>query len=199
MKQYADADNFPSAKNETFQKAIEHWIKALLAPLSKSRSVLLITNQVREKLGVMYGDPTTTPWETLTLRDFASVRAEVKRVTHIKEGENNVGFECRVRVMKNRLAPPYRSVDLNMFYDRGIALEHELVALGLETDVLTQSGQFVRFGETVIGRNRSDAIRNLENNAELAEHVREAVATALRPAPVPPEDAPETEGEEARS
>jgi recombination protein RecA len=178
--------DFTTTKDETFQKAIEHWMKSLLAPLAKSGTVLLITNQVREMIGVFYGDPTMTPWETHTLRDFASVRVEVKRITHIKEGENNVGFEGRVRVVKNRLAPPFRSVELRVEYDRGIAIEHELITLGLDGDVLTQSGQFVRFGEVILGRSRNEAIRRLERDEALAERVREAIVAGFRSAPVPP-------------
>jgi recombination protein RecA len=178
-------------KSESNQKVVEQWLKSLLGPLAKSRSVLLVTNQQREKIGVMYGDPATTPWETHPLRDFASVRVEVKRITHLKDGENIVGFEGRLRIVKNRLAVPYRNVEYDVHYDRGIAIERELVALGLEGDVLTQSGQFVRFGDVVIGRTRDDAVRRLQRDEALTERLYEAVVASFVAAPVPPADEPE--------
>lgn len=178
----------PRIKDEEFQKAVEHWLKTLLAPLSKSRSVLLITNQLREKLGVMYGNPDTTPWEALPLKDFASVRADVRRITHIKEGEKVVGSETRVRVVKNRLAAPHQAAELEIYFDRGIATERELVNLGLEGDVLTQSGVAVRFGTEMIGRSRDDAVRRLRNNTKLADRLYDTVVASFTPVPVPPTD-----------
>lgn len=181
-------DDFPPVKDEGHQRAVEHWLKSLLGPLSKSRSVLLITNQLREKIGVMYGNPDTTPWETLPLKDFASVRVDVRRVTHIKDGETIVGAETRAKVVKNRLAAPHRAAELEIFFDRGLATERELVTLGLEGDVLSQSGVAVRFGNELIGRSRDDAVKRLRRDTELADRLYDAVVAGFTAVPVPPAD-----------
>jgi len=187
-KERLSGNDFPPVKDEGHQRATEHWLKSLLSPLSKSRSVLIVTNQTREKVGVMYGNPEMTPWETHPLKDFASVRVEVRRVTHIKERDETIGAETRVKVVKNRLAPPFRTADLEIYFDRGIGTERELVTLGLEGDVLTQSGQFVRFGDEVIGLNRDDAVLRLRRDTALADRLYEAVVASFAAVTVPPAD-----------
>ncbi|MBY0459394.1 MAG: DNA recombination/repair protein RecA, partial [Gemmataceae bacterium] len=184
-----DPSYFPEGKDPRHQRMFEHWLKTLLAALSASRSVLLITNQQREKIGVLYGDPKMTPWETHPLMDFASVRVEVKRVTHVKRGEDVVGSETRLRVVKNRLAAPFKNVELDILFDRGIDLEKELVTFGLENDVLTQSGRFIRFGDVVLGRTREEATSKLRGDDSLADEVHAALVASFTPAPLadPPE------------
>jgi len=171
----------PEVKDEEHQRYIEHALKRLLGHLYSSQSVLLITNQLREKLGVMYGDPTTTPWETLPLKDFASVRAEVKRCIPIKEGGRTLGYEERVRITKNRFAAPLVEAEFEMYFATGINREGELITLGLDAEVLTKSGDSIRFGEVVLGRSRRDAVRSLQNDVLLAARVRELVVASFGP------------------
>jgi recombination protein RecA len=179
--------HYPPVKHEEHQRAVEHYLKSLLTQLARSRSVLLISNQQREKIGVMYGDPNMTPWETHPVKDFASQRVEVKRVTHIKQGDVVVGYEARVRVIKNRLAPAFTAAEFEVYFDTGISEESQLIPLGLEVDVLTKSGRYVRFGEVVLGRDGEDAIRRLRREPELAAEIRELIRTRLGPSVgVPP-------------
>jgi recombination protein RecA len=188
LKGRSAPDDFPQVKDEAHQRATEHWLKTLLAPLAKSKSVLLVLNQTREKVGVMYGTPEMTPWETHPLKDFASVRVELRRLAHIKERDETIGSEVRAKVVKNRLAPPHRTTDLEIYFDRGIGIENDLFNLGLDADVLTRSTGAVRFGGEVIGRAREDVVRRLRRDAALAGRLHEAVLAGFAAVPVPPPD-----------
>jgi recombination protein RecA len=168
-------------KHETHQKAVEVYLKALLTPLSKSRSVLLITNQLRERAGVMFGDINTVPWETFPIRDYTSQRVEVRKVTPIKKGDTTLGYETRARVVKNRFAPPLVSVEFELYYATGISEEPELVKLGLQIGVLTRSGKHICFGELTLGREQSDTIQHLRREPELAQQIKRAILTRSAP------------------
>ena len=184
------AGHFPNTKNERHQSNIEHALKAILGPLFSSRAVLLVTNQIREKIGVMYGDPYMTPWETMPLKNFASVRLEVKRITHVKNGEDVIGSENRVRVVKNRLAPAFRNAEFEIYNDSGICREAELIRLGVEHDVMTKSGQAFRFGNVLLGRTELTATRALQRDAALTAQLHEAVLNRLAPTVTPPQPEP---------
>lgn len=187
------ADRPDEGKDEEHQRVVENCLKRVLGRLYSSRSVLLVTNQLREKLGVMYGDPMTTPWETLPLRDFASVRADVKRVTHVKDGEATIGAETRVRVVKNRFAGAFRDAEFEVWFDSGICREAELLTYGLTCGAVFRRhdhedeetfGTFT-FAGIDLGREQTAAVRRLKADPVLAERLREAVFAKLdAPEPV---------------
>ncbi|HEY1186389.1 MAG TPA: recombinase RecA, partial [Gemmata sp.] len=130
------SDRPDEGEDKEHQRIVEHSLRRVLGRLYSSRSVLLVTNQLREKLGVMYGDPMTTPWETHPLRDYASVRADVKRVTHVKEGETTIGTETRVKIVKNRFGGAFRDAEFEIWFDSGICREAELLELGSQVGVV---------------------------------------------------------------
>jgi recombination protein RecA len=171
----ATCEAVPFHKNESHQHHIEHCLKALLGPLSRSRAVLLITNQVREKIGVIYGNPDTTPWVTLPLRDYASVRVDLRKMAQVKDGEFNVGAEVRAKIIKNRLAAPHAQAQFELRYATGICNEGDLLRLGLEVGVVTKRGNRLSFGEHLLGNGWNEAVRQLGHDATLATRLREGI------------------------
>ena len=107
-------------------------------------------NQIRQKIGVMYGDPNTTTGG-LALKFYASVRMEVKRVTHVKDGDETIGAETRVRVVKNKIAPPFRNAEFEILHDRGIDFEGDVMKLALEDEVVQKSGAFFSYKDQRLG------------------------------------------------
>jgi recombination protein RecA len=170
-----------SAKSEEHQHRIDHFLKALLGPLARSRAVLLITNQVREKAGVFFGNPETTPWPTLPLRDYASQRVELRRAVTIKDGEEAVGIEVKARILKNRFAAPLGQVEFPLLFASGIDTEAELLGLGLESRVLDKRGAFVFLDDVNLGKGQGEAVRRLRQDAELATRLREGITARLGP------------------
>src|SRR5215471_5761850 len=121
-------------------------LRILNPQVNKSRTCLVFINQIRQKIGVMYGDPNTTTGG-LALKFYASVRMEVKRITHVKDGDETIGAETRVRVVKNKVAPPFRNAEFNILHDRGIDFENDVLKLAEEDEVIEKSGAFFSYGE----------------------------------------------------
>jgi recombination protein RecA len=168
-------------KNENNQYRLEHFLKALLGPLSRSRAALLITNQVREKIGIMYGNPDTTPWMTLPLRDYASQRIDLRRITTIKDGDEPVGVTVRAKVVKNRCGAPLSQAEFELRFATGIDREDELLKLGLETGLLRKRGAHVYLDDTNLGLGSGNVVRRLRQDGELAARIREGVVERSRP------------------
>jgi recombination protein RecA len=152
-------------------------LRKLTGSLGKSQTAIVFTNQVREKIGVMYGNPETTPGGR-ALKFYASVRVETRRVTAIKDGENTVGHRARATVVKNKLAPPFRKVEFDIVYGKGISREGDALDLGEQLKVLTRSGTWFNFGETRLGQGRDKAREFLEQNPAVAKDVEEAIRKA---------------------
>lgn len=174
-------DGIPPAKDAEHQHRVDYLLKALLGPLSRSRAVLLVSNPVVEKVGVMYGNPETTPWETTPLRTYASVRVELRRVMTIKDRDDALGFQVRAKVLKNRLAAPLVQAEFELHFATGIWTEAELLDLGLQAGVLTKHGARLSFGETLLGTTRTDAVRLLRQDPDLAARIRDGILERLRP------------------
>jgi recombination protein RecA len=173
-------DEVPPSKNEAHQHKVGYFLKTLLGPLSRSRTVLLISNPVVEKLGVFFGNPETTPWETMPLRSCASQRVELKRTSVIKEGEEARGLEVRATVHKNRLAPPLAKVVFHLLFATGVCQETDLLTLGLETHLLTKRGSRLSLDEQVLGTSHDAAVRFLRQDAALAAKLRAAIVERRR-------------------
>jgi recombination protein RecA len=161
-------------------------LRILNPQVNKSRTCLLFINQIRQKIGVMYGDPNTTTGG-LALKFYASVRMEVKRVTHVKDGEDVIGSETRVRVVKNKIAPPFRNAEFNILNDRGIDFENEVLTLGVEDEILEKgSGNRYAYKDQQIGHGTDKAVQYLRENPAVRDEIVAAIKEKRAPKVVDP-------------
>jgi recombination protein RecA len=138
--------------------------------ISKSKTCAVFINQIRHKIGVMFGSPETTPGG-LALKFHSSVRIDIRRIASIKKGDTVVGNRTKVKVVKNKLAPPFRIAEFDIIYGEGISRYGELVDIGVEHNILQKSGTWYSFGEERIGQGRDAAIEFLKTNQDIAKNV----------------------------
>ena len=131
-------------------------LRKLTGTISRTQTVLIFINQIREKIGVMFGNPETTSGGR-ALKFYASIRLDIRRIGAIKEGTEVVGNRTRVKVVKNKVAPPFRNVEFDLIYGEGISALGELIDLGLEADLIQKSGSWYSYGEMRIGQGRDAA------------------------------------------
>jgi recombination protein RecA len=161
-------------------------LRILNPQVNKSRTSLVFINQIRQKIGVMYGDPNTTTGG-LALKFYASVRMEVKRITHVKDGEDIIGSETRVRVVKNKIAPPFRNAEFNILAECGIDFEGDLLKLAVEDEVVEKgSGARFLYKDQQIGHGEKNAVDYLKQNAPVREEIVAAVKEKRTPKVVDP-------------
>ena len=153
-------------------------LRKLAGNISKTNCVVIFINQLRMKIGVMYGNPETTTGGN-ALKFYASVRLDVRRVESIKEGGNVVGNKTRVKVVKNKVAPPFREAYFDIMYGEGIAKWGELVDLAVQLDIVQKSGSWFSMGEERIGQGKESVKTYLMNNPEIADHVEAEVRANL--------------------
>jgi recombination protein RecA len=149
-------------------------LRKLTGAISKSRCTVIFINQIREKIGVMFGNPETTPGGR-ALKFYASVRIDVRRTGSIKEGEIAVGNRTRARVVKNKIAPPFRDAEFDIMFDRGISYEGDLLDLAALGNVVEKTGAWYNYKSTRLGQGRENAKQFLFENKDLAEEIRNAV------------------------
>ncbi len=159
-------------------------MRKLVGAICKSRTSVIFINQIRMKIGVMFGNPETTPGGN-ALKFYSSVRLDVRRVTTLKEGEVAVGNRIRARVVKNKIAPPFRTAEFDITFEGGINTLGDLVDLAAENDIIVKQGSWFSFGDTRLGQGRNNAVAFLRDNADLQEEVRKAVIAKLAPHLVP--------------
>jgi recombination protein RecA len=152
-------------------------LRKLTAAISKSRTTVIFINQIREKIGVMFGNPETTPGGR-ALKFYASVRIDVRRTQTIKEAEVSIGARTRARVVKNKIAPPFRDAEFDIMFDRGISYEGDLIDLAAATNVVEKSGAWYNYGQMRLGQGRENAKQFLFDNKDVAEEIRKGVLTA---------------------
>ncbi|NLT58816.1 MAG: recombinase RecA [Clostridiales bacterium] len=178
-------------------------MRKLSGALAKANCVALFINQLREKVGVVYGNPEVTPGGR-ALKFYASVRIDVRRIEAIKSGTEVLGNRTRAKVVKNKVAPPFREAEFDILYGQGISREGELVDLGVKYDILGKSGSWFSYGETRIGQGKENARLYLRANPDVMDTIDQAIrermkaaqeqaqaATRPAPAPVPGGEAPE--------
>ncbi|TFH28462.1 MAG: recombinase RecA [Bacteroidia bacterium] len=154
-------------------------LRKLTANISRTKTTLFFINQLREKIGVMFGNPETTTGGN-ALKFYASVRIDIRRIGQIKEGEDIQGNRTRVKVVKNKLAPPFRKAEFDIIYGEGISKTGELVDMGVELEILKKSGSWFSYGETRLGQGR-DAIKNLlKDNPELSEEIEQKIKATIQ-------------------
>ena len=149
-------------------------LRKLAGPISKTNCVVIFINQLRMKIGVMYGNPETTTGGN-ALKFYASVRLDVRRVESIKEGGNVIGNKTRVKVVKNKVAPPFREAHFDIMYGQGIAKWGELVDLAVQLDIVQKSGSWFSMGDERIGQGKESVKAYLQSNPEIADRVEQEV------------------------
>ena len=155
-------------------------MRVLTPIINKSRTCLVFINQIRQKIGVMYGDPNTTPGG-LALKFYASVRMEVKRVTTLRQDEEAIGAETRVRVVKNKVAPPFRTAEFDILFDRGIDWLGDLFHLAVDEQIIAKSGAHFSYKGERLGHGKEAALQFLREREELCEEIRQAVLSKHKP------------------
>jgi recombination protein RecA len=145
-------------------------LRILNPTISKTRTCMVFINQIRQKIGVMFGNPETTSGG-LALKFYSSARLDIRKVSTIKEGDETVGSRVKVRVVKNKVAPPFRSCELDLMHDRGISREGDLLDLGIDDKIIEKSGAWISYGETRLGQGRENAKQFLRENPTLADEI----------------------------
>jgi len=151
-------------------------LRKLTASIHRSRSCVIFINQIREKIGVMFGNPETTPGGR-ALKFYSLVRVEVRRVTSVKENGEVIGSRTRAKVVKNKVAPPFRQTEFDILFDRGISREGDLLDLAVAEEVVDRSGAWYTFGKARIGQGRENARRFLCDNPDVFEEIKKGVLT----------------------
>jgi recombination protein RecA len=145
-------------------------MRKLTPQISKTKTTMIFINQIRQKIGVMFGSPETTSGG-LALKFYSSVRIDVRKITGVKDGEETVGSRVKVRVVKNKVAPPFKVAEVDLMHDRGISREGDLLDLGLEDKLIEKSGSWVNYGELRLGQGRENAKQYLRDNPAVADEI----------------------------
>jgi recombination protein RecA len=153
-------------------------LRKLTGSISKAKCTCIFINQLREKIGVMFGNPETTTGGN-ALKFYASVRIDIRRAAQIKDGEEVIGNHIKVKVVKNKVAPPFRKAEFDIMYGEGISKVGEIIDLGVEFNILKKSGSWFSYGETRLGQGR-DAVKSLiGDNPELMEELEAKIKDVL--------------------
>jgi recombination protein RecA len=152
-------------------------LRKLTGAIAKSNCVVIFINQIREKIGVMFGSPETTTGGR-ALKFYASIRIDIRRISAIKEGEVNVGNRVRARVVKNKIAPPFRDAEFDIMFDEGISASGDLLDLAVEDKIVDKSGAWFSFEQTRLGQGRENAKKFLRENPDVFETVRKKLLAA---------------------
>jgi len=167
-------------------------LRKLTGAVSRSNTSLIFTNQLREKIGVMFGNPETTPGGR-ALKFYASIRQDIRRIETIKNGTESVGNRVRVKVVKNKVAPPFRVAEFDVMYGEGISREGGLLDVGVAMDVVTKTGAWFTFGETRLGQGREASKDFLKANATLGAEIDRQIRARINDVKVPVEGIEEAE------
>ena len=149
-------------------------MRKLSGAISKSNAVAIFINQIREKVGVMFGNPETTSGGR-ALKFYASIRLDVRRVEQIKQGDTAIGNLTRVKVVKNKVAPPFRQVDVDLIYGKGISREAEILDLAVKFDIIDKSGSWFSYNDEKLGQGRENIKEYLKQNPNLCEEILDKI------------------------
>lgn len=153
-------------------------LRKLTSNISKTNTCCVFINQLREKIGVMFGNPETTTGGN-ALKFYSSIRLDIRRVTQIKNGEDVVGSQTRVKVVKNKVAPPFRKAEFDIMYGEGISKVGEIIDLGVDLNIIKKSGSWFSYGDTKLGQGR-EAVKDLiRDNPELADELEKKIVDAI--------------------
>jgi recombination protein RecA len=149
-------------------------LRKLTGAIQKSKTAVVFINQLRMKIGISYGNPETTPGG-MALKFYSSVRIDIRRTSSIKEGERATGNRVRAKVVKNKVAPPFRTAEFDIMFDRGITPEGDIVDLGVESNVIEKSGAWFNFGATKLGQGRENVKQFFRDNPEIMVSIRDQI------------------------
>lgn len=159
-------------------------LRKLTAAINKSKTCVIFINQIREKIGVMFGNPETTTGGR-ALKFYASIRIDIRRIGAIKEGTENVGNRCRAKVVKNKLAPPFKEAEFDIMFGEGISREGDLLDLGVSAKLIDKSGAWFSFEGERIGQGRENAKQFLKQHPEIADRLERAIKERINPDMLP--------------
>ena len=154
-------------------------LRELTASISKTNTTCIFINQLREKIGVMFGNPETTTGGN-ALKFYSSVRMDIRRVTTIKDGDTPIGNQVRVKIVKNKVAPPFRKAEFEITFGEGISHAGEVVDLGVDLGIIKKSGSWFSYGETRLGQGRDAVKKLIKENPELSAEIEEKITAALK-------------------
>ena len=153
-------------------------LRKLTGAVNRSQTCVIFTNQIREKIGVMFGNPETTTGGR-ALKFYASLRLDIRRIGAIKEGQELTGNRTRVKIVKNKVAPPFKQAEFDVMYNEGISHTGLLIDLGVENDIVNKSGAWFSYGDTRLGQGRENAKQYLKDNPEIAQEIEARVREVL--------------------
>lgn len=154
-------------------------LRKLTANINKTNTSCVFINQLRDKIGIVFGNPETTTGGN-ALKFYASVRLDIRRTSQLKEGEEIIGSRTRVKIVKNKLAPPFRKADFDILYGEGISQLGEIVDLGVDFEIIKKSGSWFSYGDTKLGQGRDAVKQILKDNPELYDELKAKVSESLK-------------------
>ena len=153
-------------------------LRKLTGTISKTGAVCIFINQLRDKIGVMFGNPETTTGGN-ALKFYSSVRLDIRKVSQIKDGENITGNRVKVKVVKNKVAPPFKKAEFDIVYGEGISRTGEIIDLGVELNIIKKSGSWFSYGETRLGQGRDGVCNIISQNPDLMDELEAKIREAL--------------------
>lgn len=159
-------------------------LRKLSGIVNQTKTAVIFTNQLRQKIGIMFGNPETTPGG-LAMKFYASVRLDVRRIASIKDGQDVIGSRVRVRVVKNKVAPPFTSAEFDLMYNEGISKSGDILDLGTQLDIITKRGAFFSYKDMRLGQGRDNSKEFLDQNLELRDEIEKEIRAYATKADVP--------------
>jgi recombination protein RecA len=169
-------------------------LRKLSGAINKSKTTAIFINQIREKVGVMFGNPETTPGGR-ALKFYSSVRLEVRRAETLKQGNDIMGNKARIKVVKNKVAPPFKQAEVDIMYGEGISREGEILDIGSDLDIVLKSGAWYSYNEERLGQGRENAKQFLKENTDITAEIHEAIRQHYKLDEEPEEEAEEVSQE----
>ncbi len=154
-------------------------LRKLTANINKTNTCCMFINQLREKIGIMFGNPETTTGGN-ALKFYATTRVDIRRISQLKEGDETLGNRVRVKIVKNKLAPPFRKAEFDIMFGEGISRTGEIIDLGVECEILKKAGSWFSYGETRLGQGRDAVIALLKDNPELSDEIEQKIKEKLQ-------------------